>query len=487
MAALNDFLPPQNIEAEMGILGSALLDNDVIDDVVCLVNPEDYYRDAHQLMHLAVVELYESGGRVDATLLAEELTRRGQLKRVGGEDYLLECLNSVPHAALAKSYAGVVREKSIARRLIEAANGILRDGYSNNFTAGQLLESAQKSILDVADAAASGRGELKTLHQAMDEALTLIDQRRAGSLMAVPSGLVDLDDVLGGFANGTLTIIGARPSVGKSALSQCMAVHAAITSAVPTLVFSMEMAAAELGQRAMSILGDANGYCMRHPQKIHDAALYAKLLRDIEKAMGLARHAPFYIDDASGRTSLQIAATARRAVARQKVGMIIVDYMQLTEADNERDNRQEQISKVSRRLKVLARTLHVPVVALSQLNRGLESREGRRPRLADLRESGALEQDADNVLLLHNPEDRPDEVEIIVAKNRNGPTQSVRTIFNRELTRFERWVDPAICAVTTPGHTDPMKDGPRRIDGTANGYHGTEDDYPDEGDSDAPY
>jgi replicative DNA helicase len=435
--SLSDHLPPQNLEAERSVLGGILLDNDVLHEVAQFLTAEDFYRDAHQIIYRAISDLYSQGKAVDAVTLADELTLRDQFKQIGGHEMLLEIASSVPHAANARYHAEIVRQKSISRQLIQSATEIIREGYSNLFTAQQLLESAEQRIFTIAEDQI--RGETHEIKQVLEKAMTLIAKRAQEKhpVTGVASGFHDLDDFTNGFHADQLIIVAARPSMGKTALMLNICDHAAITLKVPVLVVSLEMGHLEIGERLLCSRSRVDGHKLRTGH-----GLDYRELNKLGKAFGEMVAAPIFVDDTPARNMLQITAMARRLKLRQDLGLIVVDYIQLIDSEDSRDSRQEQIAKISRRLKTLARELHVPVVALSQLNRAVESREDRRPRMADLRESGAIEQDADMVLLLHRPEyydpnDQPGIAEVIVAKNRNGPTGSTRLTFLKNLTRFE--------------------------------------------------
>ena len=447
--SLTDRLPPQHIEAERGVLGSILLDNDNLHEIVSFLRVEDFYRDAHQVIYKAVRDLYDLGKGIDAITLFDELTRRGQYDAVGGDEGLRQIIDSVQSVANAKYYAQIVREKSISRQLIEGANDILRDGYSNNFTSDQLLESAERRIFNIAEDQTKGDTvEIKdVMVQAMDRIVARSEHRIPVS--GVTTGISELDDLTCGLQAEQLIILAARPSMGKTAFALNICDHATVAMKKPVLFVSLEMGQLELAERLICARSKVDGHKLRTGQNIgpREMSLLGRAYEEL-------RTAPMFIDDTPARNMLQITANARRLKMRSDLGMIMVDYIQLIDSDDSRDSRQEQIAKISRRLKTLARELHVPVVALSQLNRAVENREDRRPRMADLRESGAIEQDADLVLLLHRPEyydqnDQPGVAEVIVAKNRNGATGTVKMTFLKNYTKFENLANIA----------DPLIDG----------------------------
>lgn len=438
-----DRLPPQNLEAEQGVLGSILLDNDVLHDVVPLVRVEDFYRDTHQILYRTIRDLYDVGRAVDSITLADELMRRGEYDRVGGDETLAQILAAVPHPANARYYAQIVRQKAVVRELIVAANEILREGYANALTADALLETAERRIFRIAEDQATGETvELKDLIvEAMDRITARAEARHP--LTGVGTGFYELDDLTGGFQPGQLVILAARPSMGKTALALNICEHVGIDQRKGVLFVSLEMGQLELAERLICARSRVDGHKLRTGQNMG-----TREISQLSKGYDELRAAPLFIDDTPARNMLQITANARRLKMRSNLGMIMVDYIQLIDSENARDSRQEQIAKISRRLKTLARELHVPVVALSQLNRGVENREDRRPRMADLRESGAIEQDADMVLLLHRPDyydanDQPGIAELILAKNRNGATGTVKMTFLKNYTRFENLANVA--------------------------------------------
>jgi replicative DNA helicase len=432
-----DRLPPQNLEAERGVLGSILLDNDVLHDVVPILKVEDFYRDTHQVLYRTIRDLYDLGKAIDFITLVDELTRRDELKAVGGPETVTDIVAGVPHAANARYYAQIVRQKSISRELIECANEMLRDGYSNNFTAEQLLETAERRVFSIAEI--QTKGDTIDLKEVVTEAMARIATRSESRhpITGVATGYFELDDITGGFQPEQLIVLAARPSMGKTALALNICDHAAVTNKTPVLFVSLEMGRIELAERLLCARSRVDGHKLRSGQGLGHHEM---------KALGHGydelRTAPLFIDDTPLRTMLHITANARRLKMRENLGLIVVDYIQLVESEDARDSRQEQIAKISRRLKTLAREIKVPVLALSQLNRAVENREDRRPRLSDLRESGAIEQDADLVLMLHRPEvydpnDQPGVAELILSKNRNGPIGAYKLTFLKSVTRFE--------------------------------------------------
>ncbi len=435
---INDRLPPQHIEAEQGVLGSILIDNEVLHDIIPVLKAEHFYRDSHQILYRAIRDVYEQAKAVDSITLEDELRRRGELEKIGGLDAIVQILTSVPHSANARYYAQIVREKAVARELIDTANEMLRDSYSNNFNADELLTNAERRVFAIAEDQVAG--ETVELKDVIVQAMERIDARVTAKhpLMGIGSGFLDLDDITTGFKGQQLIIVAARPSMGKTAFALNICEHAAIEQNTAVLFVSLEMGGLELTERLLCARSRVDGHKLRTGKGLSPADS-----RQLVQAYGEYRGAAaILIDDTPARNMLQITANARRLKLRQKIGLIVVDYIQLVDSEESRDSRQEQIAKISRRLKMLARELDVPVIALSQLNRAVENREDRRPRMADLRESGAIEQDADIVLLLHRPEyydvnDQPGIAEVILAKNRNGATGNVKLQFTKNIMRFE--------------------------------------------------
>jgi replicative DNA helicase len=436
----SDRLPPQNLEAELSVLGSILLDNDVLHEVVPILSVDDFYRDSHQILFRVIRELYDLGKAVDAITLAEELTRREQYDSIGGDETLAEILKTVPHAANAKYYAHIVRQKSIVRQLMSCANEILNDGYSNSFTAEQMLEAAERRVFHIAEDQAVG--DTVELHDVITQAMDRIALRSEAKhpVTGVATGFFELDDTTGGFQPSQLIILAGRPSMGKTAFALNICEYVAVNMRQGVLFVSLEMGRLELAERLLCARSKVDGQKLRTGQN-----LGAREMTLLGKAYDELSSARIIIDDTPTRNMIQITANARRLKLRQNIGLVVVDYIQLidSESGDTRESRQEQIAKISRRLKTLARELQVPVIALSQLNRGVENREDKKPRMADLRESGAIEQDADIVLLMHRPEyyepnDQPGIAELIIAKNRNGPVSAgIKFAFLKNFTRFE--------------------------------------------------
>lgn len=430
-------MPPYNLEAEQGLLASILMDNSVLHDVVTLVIPDDFYRDSHQIIFRQMREMYDENEPIDLITLAEILDTKELLDKVGGDESLAMIAETVAHAANAKYYAQIVKEKSVTRNIIQATSEILNESYTNTHTADKLIELAESRIFEISNSQSAG--QTVELHDVITATMDRVAQRSENRqpVTGIGTGYQDLDDMTGGFQGSQLIILAARPSMGKTAISLNIIDHVAINLKRPVLFFSLEMGQNELGERMLAARGRVEGNKLRTGNQ-----LGTKEMAKIGEAFETLRTAPVFLDDSPSRTVVQIAANSRRLKSKNNIGLIVIDYIQLIEQEDARESRQEHIAKVSRRLKTLARELDIPVIALSQLNRGVETREDRRPRMADLRESGAIEQDADIVLLLHRPEyydqnDSPGIAELIIAKNRSGATGTVKLTFLRNIMRFE--------------------------------------------------
>jgi replicative DNA helicase len=432
-------LPPQSREAERCVLGSMLRDNAVIGDVVQIVRQDNFYADAHQKIFSAIISLYEDGKPVDMVMVAEVLKDRKYIDDIGGYAYLGELWDAAPTAANAEYYSRIVRDKAIVRHLIHAGTEILRDAYDQGLPADELLEGAERKILDIAQLGIIGQAY--TLEQAIREAYDRIDLRNQhghDTISGLATGFVDLDEKTAGLQNSELVIIAARPSVGKTAFGLNIMRHVAVEEGHPVLMVSLEQSRIELAERLLCCQARINSH------KLRKGMLASEDMRKLTDAAGEYREAKIFIDDSPGQSMLRIAANARRLKLRHGIKLVVVDYLQLIEPDNRRESRQEQVANISRRLKSLARELSIPVLALAQLNRTSEDRQGHNPRLSDLRESGSIEQDADTVMLMHRPElfepgQHEGVVEIDVAKQRNGPTGKLTLAFRKEFMRFENY------------------------------------------------
>jgi replicative DNA helicase len=439
-----DRLPPQNKEAEQCVLGSMLRDNPVIGDVLQIIRPDNFYLDAHQKICQAIITLYDRGSPVDLMLLADQLNNRKQIEEIGGYSYLGQLWEAAPTAANAEYYARIVRDKAIVRHLIHSSNEVLRDAYDQAMPADELLESAERKILDIAEMGITG--QTFTLAQALTEAYDRIDTRQQNdqtSISGLPTGFIDLDEKTAGLQNSELIIMAARPSHGKTALAMNVARYVAVEDNQPVFVVSLEQSRIELAERLLCCQARVDSH------KLRKGHLSSEDMQKLIEAGGTLRNVPLFIDDTPGQGMLRIAANARRLKLREKIKLVVIDYLQLIEPDNRRDNRQEQVANISRRLKFLARELQIPVMALAQVNRSSEDRTDHKPRLADLRESGSIEQDADTVMLLHRPEmyepgQHEGVLEIHIAKQRNGPTGEVSLTFLKQFMRFENFVEAPV-------------------------------------------
>jgi replicative DNA helicase len=437
-----DRMPPQNLDAERGVLGSLLLDPELCDDVALELRAEDFYAEANQKLYAHLLAMHNDGGRIDATLLLERLQTAGDLEAIGGAAYIAEVLHSVPHAANAQYYARIVRDKATLRSLIHTGTEIIRESYDSTLEPREMLNRAEEMIFALHDQRSSDKAVI--LNDLLVEAFERIDarlERREG--VGVPTGFHDLDNLTGGMHDSELVVLASRPSMGKTALSTNIAEYVTIEAGVPTLYVSLEMARLELAQRMLCSQGriDAN--------KFRSGFLSGEDRKKLVEASNRLSKAPLWVDDTPSRTCTEIAACARRLKRRHNLGLVIIDYLQLIQPDDPRDQRQEQVAKMARRLKGLARELKIPVFCLAQLNRQVEAgREGHRPRLSHLRESGAIEQDADVVMFIHREEyyhTREEAIEkgiagqadVIVAKQRNGPTGDVKLAWFDKFTRFE--------------------------------------------------
>ncbi|MAF26299.1 MAG: replicative DNA helicase [Gemmatimonadota bacterium] len=433
-------VPPQSLEAERSVLASMMLDPEAVNTVVQLLRPEDFYRPAHTAICGAVISLYEKGEAVDTLTLSEELARTGQLEKAGGRVHLAELLDSVSSAANVEFHARIVLEKSILRRLIRASGKIAEDAYTASEDVSAILDRSEREMFAISESGMKqGFVRLGEILQDSFEAIQeLYDNKQV--VTGVPAGFQDLDMLTSGFQKSEFVVIAARPSMGKTALTLNIAQHMTLEKKLPVAFFSLEMSKESLVQRLLSAEARVDGHRLR-----------TGFLRENEwpaltTAAGRLAEAPLFIDDSAGITALEVRAKARRLMSETngQLAAVVIDYMQLLHGHGRQENRQQEISTISRSLKALAKELRIPVIALSQLKRSTDVREGvRRPMLSDLRESGAIEQDADVVIFIHRPEvynQTPENegiAEIIVGKQRNGPIGTVTLAFRKQFTRFE--------------------------------------------------
>jgi replicative DNA helicase len=433
-------VPPHNLDAESSLLGAMLLSRDAIGAAAERgVLPGDFYKPAHQHIHDAIQSLNITGEPVDVVTVSDKLQRANLLESIGGIDYLVELQNRTPAVSSADRYARIVRETSLLRGLIGAASEIAEIAYSQPDNIEAALDQAESRIFDVAQNQVVDT--MVRVHDLMPETMSHLEEimERGNPITGTPTGFVDLDEMLSGLQPGTLNIIGARPAMGKSALAMGMAVNVATITNKPVLFFSLEMGRAELSQRILSSEAKVDS------SKLRSGRLNEEDWRRIGRAIGRLS-VPLFIDDNSAVTVMEIRAKARRIAAKYgDIGMIVIDYLQLMGGNSSSENRQLEVSEISRNLKILARDFKIPVVALSQLSRGLEQRQDKRPTLSDLRESGALEQDADVVMFLYRPavyEDDPQrkaDASLNIAKHRAGAIGEIRLVFSANYTRFDNF------------------------------------------------
>lgn len=430
-------IPPQNLDAEMSLLGAVLIDEEVLADISEHVSPPDFYDKRHAIIFGAMMRLYEKHKPVDLLTLTEELKKKDELDGIGGSAFLTELTNYVPTAAHAEAYAELVSQKAVRRRLIKASADISEMGFDEDTTTQELLEKAEAELFSVSDQ--SLKQDLVSLESILNDSFDRLEElsHTKGQLRGVRTGYRDLDNMTAGLQRSDLIILAARPAMGKTTLVTNLAFNVATIAKQPVLFFSLEMSKEQLVDR---MLADASGV---NSWNIRTGNLSSEEFSKLSEAMGELSEAPIYIDDTPGLSVLEMRTKARRAMHDHPLGLIIVDYLQLMQASGRSDgNRVQEVSEISRGLKLIARELNVPVIALSQLSRSVESRSPQIPQLADLRESGSIEQDADIVMFIYreayyNPDtDRGNITDLIIAKHRNGPTGSVELYFHPDRLRF---------------------------------------------------
>jgi len=432
-------VPPQNLDAEQSILGGILLDNQALNAVLEVLTHQDFYSEAHRKIFLAITELAERNEPSDLVTLGSFLKDKNQLDSIGGTSYLATLVESVPSAANISAYAKLVKEKSVLRQLISTATGIVTRSYGTGADVDQLLDEAEHAIFEISEHKI--RPSFYPMKDIIKDSFRTIERlyERKELVTGVPTGFGKIDEITSGLQNSDLIIIAGRPSMGKTAFALNIAEHVALEENIAVAIFSLEMAKEQLAMRMFSSIAKVNS------QKLRRGFVGETDWPKLTTAAGRLSEAPIFIDDTPAITVLEMKAKARRLKADKGLGLVILDYLQLMRSGGSKDSREQEISEISRSLKALAKELAVPVIALSQLNRKVEDRTNRRPQMADLRESGAIEQDADVIAFIYRDEvynkseDNTERgfAEIIIGKQRNGPTGTVKLVFQEQFTRFE--------------------------------------------------
>ncbi len=431
-------VPPQNIEAEIAVLGSMLIEEEAIAKAIEILDEKSFYKEAHRIIYKTILDLFGRNSAADIVTLTEELNKKGQLDAVGGAPYLASLASSIPTAANIEHYARIVKEKAILRHLINNATEIVQDCYESASNVNELLDKAERAIFEIA----TRKVEQKSLHlkDIIKDSIETIDNlyQRKENITGIPTGFHEFDVMTAGLQPSDLIIVAGRPSMGKSAFATCIAEYAGIVEKIPVAFFSLEMSKEQLVQRMLCSHARVNAH------KVRTGFLSQSDWPRLVNAAGKLSEAPVFIDDTPAISVLELRAKARRFKAQHDIKLVILDYLQLMQGSIRFENRQQEISEISRSLKALARELDISLIAISQLSRAVEQRSDHRPQLSDLRESGAIEQDADVVILLlreeyYNPhlEDVKGSAEVIIAKQRNGPVGSLKLTFINEYTRFE--------------------------------------------------
>lgn len=439
-------VPPNSVEAEQSLLGGLMQDNEAWDKVADIVIAGDFYRKDHRLIFSAIAELAEDGHPCDVVTVSEYLDNRNELNDAGGLEYLATLTNETPGAANARAYAQILRERSTLRSLINAGNEISGNAFATEGrSASELVDEAERLVFEIAETGARGRVGFQSLKQILPATVDRIDvlHQTGGDITGIPTGFNEFDKLTAGLQPGDLVIIAGRPSMGKTTFAVNIAENAAIGAKVPTAIYSMEMPSEQLAFRMISSLGRVDQTHLR-TGKFPDEDWSR-----INTAVQLMSEAPIYIDDSPGLSPTEIRARARRLKREVDLGLIVIDYLQLMQVQGNTENRATEISEISRNLKALAKELRVPIIALSQLNRSVEQRQDKRPVMSDLRESGAIEQDADLIIFIYREEvyqpetPRKGIADVSIAKQRNGPIGDFPLTFVGRFTKFENWVPEA--------------------------------------------
>ena len=434
-------VPPQSIEAEQAVLGAMLIEKEAINRVVEILGEDDFYKEAHRKIFSVIVGLYEKDREVDIITVSEELRNKGAIESVGGPSHIQELINSVPTAANAYQHAKIVKDKAIVRNLINAATQVVAQSYDNDGDIDGLLDDAESAIFNATQHKANK--SFSPMRDIVLDSLERVDvlYQAKGNITGIATGFYDLDDYTSGLQKSDLVVVAARPSMGKTALALDMAQHVGLEQRLPVAIFSLEMTKEQVGLRMLCSIGRINQHRLKTGQLEEED--WGKLTSSAR----LLSESHVFVDDTANLSVLEIRAKTRRLSAKYKLGLVIVDYLQLIRGRARIENRQQEISEISRSLKALARELEVPVIAVSQLSRAVEARTDKRPLLSDLRESGAIEQDADLVLLLMRPGyynskslELKGIAEVTIAKQRNGPTGTIPLTFIEEYAKFENYV-----------------------------------------------
>jgi len=431
LSQVRERVPPQNLEAEQAVIGSMLIEANAVVSALEILRPEDFYKESHRIIFKQIAEMADRLEAVDVVTVAENLRNAGYLDKIGGTAELARLANFVPTAANVEYYAKIVAEKAILRRLIAASTEIAATAYDSQYEVDEILDKAEETIFQISQRRATqGYVHLKDVLVETMEKLEYLASHK-GNVVGLSSGFSDLDYLTSGFQPSDLIILAARPAVGKTSLGLNIARNVAIREDCPVAIFSLEMSREQVAQRLLCSEAAINS------QKLRSGFLTDDEWRRLSIALGRLSEAKIFIDDTPGISVMEVRAKARRIKAEHGLGLVVVDYLQLMRT-RKQENRQQEISEISRSLKGLARELDVPIIAMSQLSRAVEQRQDRRPVLSDLRESGAIEQDADVVIFLYTePElEQNNAIELNVAKQRNGPTGSLKLFFSREICRF---------------------------------------------------
>jgi replicative DNA helicase len=439
-----DRIPPQNLEAEMAVLGSMLLEKDAIGIAIEKLSEDCFYSDIHKKLYNHITGLYDENKPVDILTITERLRNQNELEFVGGASYVASVLNSIPTAANVEHYIEIVREKYVLRRLIDTATDIVSQCHNNPDDVNEILDIAEKNIFDITQKRTEqGISSFRELVKDSIEVIEKLYQQKR-LVTGVPTGFTDFDKITSGLQPSDLIVFAARPSMGKTSFALNIAEYVAVEEKLPVVVFSLEMSKPQLVLRMLCSHSRVN------IQRVRTGFLGGNDFSNLVAAAGRLASAPIFIDDTPGVSIMELRAKARRLKAKHDIKLVVIDYLQLMQSISRRaENRQQEISEISRALKGLARELNVPVIVISQLNRAVEGRQDHRPQLSDLRESGAIEQDADVVVLLlrkeyYDSEDSPGTADVIVAKQRNGPTGDIKLSFNSEFTKFGNFIEQEV-------------------------------------------